>query len=272
MAATDAPGTRERKERERHCVRSVLVVGVIACIALVPVIARGDLVEPKGGQYAGIGDGDLRIGFKVAGDGRVGDFRGIYTAGTCDTLLFVPQREEPDAHGRFNVFRDVGATTYRVKGRFLTRTSARGKLITHEGGMSCPGDYEFGFFTRRFGGTGHADDDGAPRVGQYAGAGDGAYVWFDVNDFDDGTVTNARLAIARGPCDGFNIGLSDTDEVFSDHRFRLEGGAGPTALVLRGRFVDRSTVRGKAIVDTTHPACPGEYEFRLKAKRFRDPG
>jgi hypothetical protein len=246
-----------------------LAVMTLVAVALVTVAARGDGPTPERGWYAGIGDGGMRIGFEVDRDHRVGDVLGEYDAGSCEQRqLHVNGFDEPDSNGRFRV---TGMGTDNVvKGRFLTPTTARGKVITQES-EDCPaGEYRFGFFVRRF----EAGSGGAPginpRTGRYAGAGRGAYVWFDVSGAG-GDAVDGQAAIARGPCAGFNLPADGPDDT-SDHRFRLEKTSGVSTLVIKGRFVGDATVRGKVILDTTHPECAGLYEFDYEGRRFRDPG
>jgi hypothetical protein len=164
----------------------------------------------------------------------------------------------------------IATAARRIKGRVLDASSVRGKLIAHEAAGSCPGDYEVGFYAELIDDRGGGSDGGfRPRDGRYAGAGDGSYMWFDV---EDGGAVNGQVAVARGPCDSFNLPAGGSDPVGDDHRFRLEQTTTLTDVTLKGKFVAEGRVTGKAIVDTTHPACAGTYEFKYTAERFRDPG
>jgi hypothetical protein len=252
--------------REMARARPAVAAGALVALALAPTGAQGGGVEPKNGQYAGIGEEDLRLGFEVKHH-AVGDFRGEYA---CGIQLNLGDFDDPDRHGRFNVTQDFGATTRQIKGRVLDASSVRGKLIAHEAAGSCPGDYEVGFYAELIDDRGGGSDGGfRPRDGRYAGAGDGSYMWFDV---EDGGAVNGQVAVARGPCDSFNLPAGGSDPVGDDHRFRLEQTTTRTDVTLKGKFVAEGRVTGKAIVDTTHPACAGTYEFKYTAERFRDPG
>ena len=250
--------------------RSALGIALVLA-ALLSASATAEAPAPRSGWYAGIGDGPLRIGFRAKADRRVGDFRGTYQAGVgdaCERQLRVDLFDRVDSDGHFRVFNDLGATTNTVKGRFLTPATVRGRLIVEQGG-TCIGHYEYGFFARRFQVGGGRATGIDPRDGLYVGSGDGAHVWFDLAGRE---ADNGQVAVARGPCDGFNLPADGPDAVEPGARFRLQRTSGVSTMTVTGRFVDDRRVRGKAILETTHVACPGTYEFPFAARRFRDPG
>jgi hypothetical protein len=136
---------------------------LLLCIALVALLAgtlampsAASAAKPRNGHFVGVGDGRLRIDFYVRQHKTVESMHRnfIYPPDSptpCSTAGNVPGSDDINAKHRFRLETSTATTATVVKGRFVTATKAKGKLIyTQIQAGFCPGTYTLPFTARRF--------------------------------------------------------------------------------------------------------------------------
>ena len=83
----------------------------------------------------------------------------------------------------------------------------------------------------------------------------------------NGSVRRPKFLIVHRDC-GAEVTFAGADKIGRSGRFSFGGSAGH---YLKGRFVSRKKVRGRAAIDVSDTACPGSgmHEVSFTAKRKR---
>jgi hypothetical protein len=132
-------------------------VGLALSLAGLPGQAAA-AVPVKNGHYVGVGEdplgNDLRLDFFVRQHVVEDAFRS-FTYGPnpnlpCSNAGAVNDDDAIDSNGRFRLEQTEPNAETVLKGRFLTKTKAKGKM-TYTHTTVCPGTYEFAYVVRRVG-------------------------------------------------------------------------------------------------------------------------